>query len=178
MVIALAGRRIDAPDQPGRFPAKNEAVVAERIRRFIGEHQPLALVSSAACGADILALEAAAALGIRRRVILPFAREEFRKTSVTDRPGDWGERYDRLLDEIERHQDMIAAGHSKDEKGVYVRTNEAILDEAIALARESAVKAAAVIVWNGESRGAEDVTAAFADQARARGMEVFSIPTL
>ena len=58
------------------------------------------LVCSAASGADLLALGVASEMGIRRRVLLPFARALFRETSVADRPGDWGERYDRVLNEV------------------------------------------------------------------------------
>jgi hypothetical protein len=36
MVIALAGRRIDAPDaETKRFPADNAAAVQQKIREFI-----------------------------------------------------------------------------------------------------------------------------------------------
>ena len=34
---------------------------------------------------------------IPRYVLLPAQPEQFRKTSVTDRPGDWGTLYDKVL---------------------------------------------------------------------------------
>ena len=60
-----------------------------------------ALVSSAARGADLLALEEAGNLGMRRRCIPPFNRKRFRETSVVDQPGDWGNLYERIVDAVE-----------------------------------------------------------------------------
>ena len=91
MIIALAGRRIDAADaDTQRFPVENIELVRRRLRELFERERPEALVSSAACGADLIALDEAGALGIRRRVILPFDRRRFRETSVIDRPGRLG----------------------------------------------------------------------------------------
>src|SRR5450432_2011251 len=93
MIIALAGRRVDPVHaKQQRFPAasKNVEIVRERIRIILQTEGATVLVSSAACGADLLALSEAGALGLRRRVVLPYDRKEFRATSVTDRPGEWG----------------------------------------------------------------------------------------
>ncbi len=98
MVIALAGRRIDPPDIANpAFPLANVDAVRIRLREFFQAQSAAALVCSAACGADLLALDVAGTLGIRRRVVLPFAAERFRETSVTDRPGDWGSIFDRVI---------------------------------------------------------------------------------
>ena len=89
-VLAVSGRRIDeegAKEQ--RFPPGNEALVAARLRDMMVFATARAVVCSAACGADILALEIAAQLGLARRVVLPFGREQFRSTSVADRGEDW-----------------------------------------------------------------------------------------
>jgi hypothetical protein len=47
--------------------------LAARLRRFFHEQEASALVGSAACGADLLALEIAGELSLRRRVILAHA---------------------------------------------------------------------------------------------------------
>src|SRR3954451_21803468 len=71
LVMALAGRRVDAPDakQP-RFPPRNADEVRARIRRLFDTHNSAVLVGSAACGADILSLEAVGKQSLRRHVIL------------------------------------------------------------------------------------------------------------
>ena len=75
MIVTLAGRRIDAPNASiVRFPLDKSPTVHRRIQKLLEDYQVTALVSSAACGADLLALDVAGQLGIRRRVILSLAR--------------------------------------------------------------------------------------------------------
>jgi hypothetical protein len=63
-VIALAGRRIDAPGaDPPRFPLERVSAVRRRLADLLVQEQATALVCSAACGADLAALEAAEQLG-------------------------------------------------------------------------------------------------------------------
>ncbi|MDQ6664477.1 MAG: hypothetical protein M3Z23_08795 [Acidobacteriota bacterium] len=171
MIIVLAGRRIDAPgaDAP-RFPIGNVPRVRERIRAMLELHAPEALVCSAACGADLLALSEAGALGLRRRVILPFAPERFRETSVADRPGDWGPLYDKTLEQVEC---VVLTGKGEGTEA-YAATNLAIFDEAGKLGKH----VTAVLVWDGSSRGGDDLTAGFGDEARRRGLAVIEISTL
>jgi hypothetical protein len=99
-VIALAGRRIDADNaHPPRFPSANVEAVRATLSRTLEEAAASILIASAACGSDLLALDAASKLGIRCRIVLPFAPEVFRQTAVVDRtqPAYWGALYDRLL---------------------------------------------------------------------------------
>lgn len=87
-VIAQAGRRVDAANSTtARFPAANVSAVRERIKTKLLQEKPLALVSSAACGTDLLALDLAGELSIERYVLLPAKPEVFRSSSVTDRLG-------------------------------------------------------------------------------------------
>ena len=176
MVIALAGRRMDAPDaKTPRFPPQNEALVAARLRRFFERQHAAALVCSAACGADLMALEAAGALNLRCRIVLPFPPPRFRETSVADRPGDWGQRYDRVLAAVD---DVIVLDYPQHDSATYVRTNGAILDNAAALSTELRQPAGAAIVWDGQSRGPDDVTEQFLIEARARFGRVAEILTV
>ena len=178
-VLALAGRRVDAPgaEQP-RFPAANALEVQNRIEQQLRRSRAAALVCSAACGADLLALSAAHELGIRSRVVLPFPRAVFRRTSVTDRPGDWGDRYDRILDLVESRNDLVVLGLKEGDPGTYVATNEAILEQAVNLARNAGSDVIAVVVWDEQSRGSRDNTDQFRRAAERRLIPVVSIATL
>ena len=135
------------------------------------------LVCSAACGADLLALEVAGMLSWRRRVILPFGRERFRQTSVTDRPGDWGKLYDRVLDAVQDAGDLliesVPAGRDP-----YTFATGRILDEAGRLAVDSGENPVAVVVWDGGAGKPGDFTGEFAALARERGMAVLDVSTL
>ena len=108
MIIAVAGRRIDAAEaETPRFPLENVALVGRRLDARFEREGATAMVSSAACGADLVALMVAGRRGIRRRLVLPFGREKFRETSVTDRPGDWGPMYDQVLAELDPTRDVV-----------------------------------------------------------------------
>src|SRR5947199_10201537 len=105
-IVALAGRRIDPADaETARFPLRNVELVRDHLRKVLKGR--IALVCSAACGADLIALEEASDEGIRCKVILPFTEDEFRKTSVVDRPGDWGKQFDRLIAKTRHAGDPI-----------------------------------------------------------------------
>ncbi len=177
MIFALAGRRIDLPDAgAARFPLRNVDLVRSRLRALFAPHRSATLVCSAACGADLLALETAGALGWKRLVILPFDRDRFRETSVTDRPGDWRELYDRMLD-----QAMAAGGLRIGPCPVgepYETPAGLILDEAARLAAGCIESPTAVVVWDGREHPPIDLSKRFADAARARGMKVLSVSTL
>jgi hypothetical protein len=179
MVIALAGRRVDALGAaPPRFPAANVTAVRARIRVLLREQQALALVCSAACGVDLLALEAAAGLGIRRRIVLPYTRGRFRDTSVVDRGGDWGARFDAMVDAAEASGDLIVLGYAEGAETTYLATNTAILEQAAWLAEQWHHPVGAAVVWDGTARGEDDVTAAFLREAQHRGFPVWHVATL
>ncbi|HEY7780604.1 MAG TPA: hypothetical protein VIC85_10390 [Ktedonobacterales bacterium] len=191
MIIALAGRRIDAPDASvPRFPLASVPTVRERMRDLLVDRGARGVVCSAACGADLLALEVAGALGLRRRIVLPFDQEAFRAASVVDRPGDWGPVYDRVRDEVEARGDLRVLQTPPPRHAGYVRVVTAILDEAITLASAAAhtggvadqdgpgERVLAVAVWDGTPRGPDDLTAAFIAGARERALPVVQVPTL
>jgi class 3 adenylate cyclase/tetratricopeptide (TPR) repeat protein len=97
-VLVFTGNMVDqAGRATPRFPAGLEPAVARAIDHAISAIRPLAAYGSAACGADILCLERVHASGGEIHVVLPFPPEEFRRTSVDVVPGEWGARFDRLL---------------------------------------------------------------------------------
>jgi hypothetical protein len=176
-VIALAGRRTDAPDAANvRFPPANVDIVKERIRRHLERLTARTLVCSAACGADLVALDAAGELGLRRRVVLPFAEGRFRETSVIDRGAEWGALFDRVLAELLAKNDVVTLESVADDAAAYVAANTRILDEAQSAAA-TAEDVVAVLVWEGESRGEDDLTEAFGREARLRGLPVVHVLT-
>ncbi len=178
MIIALAGRRVDAPKAtPPRFPAENAAHVKEQIAEFLQTHQAQALVCAAACGADILALEAAGDSGLRRRIVLPFDRATFREFSVVDRGGDWGQRYDQIIAAVEAVGDLVEFAHDKNDEQTFFTGNLDILDQAQSLARELKTDLASLVVWDGESRGVGDVTGHFKQESLNRDLGVAEIIT-
>jgi hypothetical protein len=60
----------------------------------------------------------------------------------------------------------------------YLETNLKLLDRGQRLARENGVTAEAMVIWNGISRGPDDVTAHFLHEAESRKMTVLEISTV
>lgn len=183
MIIALAGRRIDAPDaEDRRFPPENTDMVRLRLRELFRANRATALVSSAACGADLLALSEAGAAGMRLRVVLPFDRRKFRASSVTDRPGDWGALFDRTTNELDAAGDLVVLPGDSEGDQAFAAVNHAIFDEAARLAsgagNEAIPTTTSVVVWEGSSRGPDDLTEAFREEAVKRGLPVLEVLTL
>jgi hypothetical protein len=135
------------------------------------------LVCSAACGADLVALDAADELGIRRRVILPFEEARFRKTSVVDRGAEWGPLFDRIMADLRARNDVVTLEVADGEAAAYAAANTMILDDAQAVAAEAGDDVVAVLVWEGESRGEDDTTEAFGREAHLRGLPVLQVLT-
>lgn len=178
VVAAVAGRRIDPPGASARrFPAGREPAVKAALRSLLIDLDALAVVCSAACGADILALETAGELGLRRLVILPFDANRFRQTSVADRPGDWGVRFDKIIAEVAARGDLIVLGLAEGDQA-YRGASREILERTKALAATLSAEARAIVVWEGSSRGPGDMTLLFLEQATDIGMPVRQIITI
>ena len=181
MIAALAGRRIDGP-APGvcRFPSDRIDMVKRAIQTRLREDGVRALVCAAACGADLLALEAAGELGIRRHIVLPFPVKVFKEGSVTDRecPLDFGKLYDRFVREAQDANDLRLLELNADDPQAYEKTNEAILDDARAIASAQEDEVEALAVWDKRLQSEHDYTAHFIHQAERRHVVVRSIPIL
>lgn len=97
-VIAFTGHMLDHPDRVcPRFDMSMVSEVAEALRARITEFGQAIGFSQAACGADILFLEAMQAAGMQTVVILPFAESDYLKTSVAFAGDDWVERHHRVM---------------------------------------------------------------------------------
>ena len=186
-VVALGGRRIDAePTSTPRFPFDQVDRVGMEIADQLRRTQAVALVCSAACGADLIALETAQKMGLPTRIILPFSAARFRETSVVDRPRPefWGSMFDRVTSVARAHGDLIELDAAEADDA-YSMTNGVIIREAKKLAgikdRErsrGSLRLIALVVWDGASRGPDDNTNKFVELARESSFRIEQILTL
>jgi len=185
-VVALGGRRIDPePTLTPRFPFDQVARVRTEITDQLRRGHAVALVCSAACGADLIALETAQDMGLRTRIILPFLAARFRKTSVVDRPRPefWGRIFDRVASVARAHRDLVELDIAESDDA-YSASNAIVIDEARKLAgikdrgQSSGLSLIALVVWEGASRGADDNTNKFVELARQAGFRVEQVLTL
>lgn len=174
-VAVLAGRRIDPADvKEPRFPLAESENVARKLLRHFRKEQIKRLTCSAACGADILALEVAEKLAIPATLVIPFSSNIFRSVSVTDRPGEWGDRFDRLVSAARLRGDLVELGLDVNDKNAFTATNELIVQSANTLG----VRRLAFVVWEGQTRGQTDATADFLSRALSLGFERRTVLTM
>jgi tetratricopeptide (TPR) repeat protein len=115
-VLAFAGHMIDATSRPvPRFPAALAPAVGAAIRAHLARaHQPI-IYTSAACGADLLCIEAAQDLGAEINIVLPFDRDDFVRTSVAVGGEGWVPRFERALERAKRVIPATAESHLGDD---------------------------------------------------------------
>lgn len=177
-IIAFAGRRVDPPGAGyRRFPLENLPLVRHRISAMLVSEGAAALVCSAACGADLIALAVAERLRLRRRIILPFAPDHFRETSVVDRPGEWGPVFDRCIAAARDGGDLVVLEAGTGD-AAYAAANKTIIREAQALGAGTSSRQVALVAWEGGPRDDTDATKGFLDLALAAGFEWRSVSTL
>jgi hypothetical protein len=185
-VILGAGRRIDPADQATRrFPLANVPLVRRRVMdamRALHHRGMHTAVTSGACGADLLLLDVAGALGMRRIMVLPYDAEAFKGTSVDDRPGDWGALFDRIRQEMmaSNNDRVVELALPRDGHAAYAAANDALVEEAMRANDEAhgTKPPATVVVWDGRSHGKTDLTAALVDRAKETGSEIIEVLTL
>jgi len=180
-VVAFAGRRIDAEGaKAARFPFANVGAVRAAIGASLERIAPYLLIASAACGADLMALQAAASGHIRMRMVLPFPPPRFRKSSVVDRPNPefWGRLYDDVINRAEKRGDIIVLHCRENDGSAYSAANKAIICTASAASAAPSTRRVALIAWDGAPHGDEDTTKEFAELAEQSGFTVLSISTL
>lgn len=182
MIIALAGRRIDAPHTgQARFPLENVEKLKKRLKDFFLFHKVSVLVCSAACGSDLLALDIAGELNLYRKIILPFPPEIFKMKSVNDCRGNWEPLFDRICNKLNQSENLLVLPYEEDDQNAYKKTNLEILNAAEKLvqsSRNETKKIIALAVWDGKSKEHDDTTAHFLEEARSRNMDIEEINTL
>jgi len=186
-VVAVGGRRIDAePTSTPRFPFDQVGRVGRKIADQLRRTQAVALVCSAACGADLIALETAQKMGLPTRIILPFSAARFRETSVVDRPRPefWGSMFDRVTSTARADGNLVELDAAEADDA-YSITNGIIIREAKKLAgikdRERSIgslRLIALVVWEGASRGSDDHTNKFVQLAQESGFRIEQVLTL
>ena len=176
VVVVFTGHLIDAPDRPdARFPPSAEPAVFAQIKRYVGEVRAKVAFASAACGADILFLEAMLELGGEINIVLPSDMESFVQASVV--PGgneNWVERFHRVVKAAK--QVTYASQHAATE--VYLAyANVLMFGLAKSRARGIEGQVRALAVWDGLP-GAGGGTASAISRWRSCGQSVRGLDPL
>ena len=133
---------------------------------------PVAAYGSAACGADILCLEAVLDLGGELHIVLPFPVDSFVETSVDLREdGRWRERFTSLLDRA--GEVLVIGDHPPDgDPSAYEYANLIITGLAKLRAQVLDTSLEGIAVWDGLGAGDRGGTASVVSLWRDLGIPV------
>lgn len=174
-VVVFTGHMIDRPTRErARFPARLEPAISKRIETALNELNAGFGFSGAACGSDILFLEGMMKRG-HTHIVLPFAVDEFVKTSVDITPDKrWKERFRRVLERAESVE--VASGAPSDWGGiVFEYANLLLLGLAQLRSRALDTDLVGLAVWDHNQGDGPGGTAETVKSWRQRGLKVVEI---
>jgi hypothetical protein len=128
-------------------------------------------LSSAACGSDILFLEAMLKREGEINVILPHIKEEFIKSSVTLIPGsDWGPRFEAVLEQATQ---VIIASENRASGNAMVYEYANLLLDGLAILRAKMLDTELIplVVWDGGVGDGPGGTSSLIQHWRSHGLE-------
>ena len=97
-LLVFAGHMIDGATRPiPRFPASYVSEVKREIVRRLDETDACIGYCSAACGSDLLFIEAMHERGAEVNVVLPYAKTDFLRSSVAFAGPEWTLRFEEAL---------------------------------------------------------------------------------
>ena len=177
-VLIYTGHMIDAPDrETARFPAPLESAVGDQIRERIAKIKPVAAYGSAACGADILCLEAVLEQGGETHITLPFPPDEFLQTSVcVGDEGNWQERFEQVIksaDSITVASDHQATGST----ATFEYANLLLTGMGQLRRRVLETSLVGLAVWDGENGDDAGGTGSAVEMWQGLGLDIEHIDT-
>ena len=169
VIIVYAGSQVDEPDREvPRLPGRAEAELMVRLRGLVQSLKPSLVIGALAAGADILFARAALAEGIPVQAVLPFGRDDFRRTSVESRGEPWTSHYDRILGNskvkvIEDSQKV------EDSAETFMAHNLTILDSASSIAEATGERVWVITIRPTPTSDSPSVTDDIVSRAEDRG---------
>lgn len=167
---------IDQPGRPqSRFPQAIEKKVGKEIAAILDRLNGGIGYSSAACGSDILFLEAMlrrkAENNVEINIVLPFPQDEFQKASVNIIPGsDWGKRFERMLKRATR---VIIASERRGTGNLIAYEYSNLLQDGLAILRAKMLDTDVIplVVWDGRRGDGPGRTSSLVKHWHSHGLE-------
>ena len=168
-VIIFSGHMIDSADRlRPRFPSHLVPAVAKEIKERVYRCDAQIGISSAACGSDLLFIEAMLERAAEIHVVLPWRKEEFLRTSVaiTDDPY-WTQKFDQLLKQVTSVTYLSQQGAPGGNLG-YVYCSDCMNGMALYRAETIGSDVTPVAVWDGKRGDGLGGTSSFVHFWRSR----------
>ena len=181
-LIVFAGHNPDLPGWRVRLPSESIPAAREAIRAQLKAMGARVGLASASAGADLLFTDVMRELGGGVHLVLPWAREEFRRSSVTnyDPPGErgqWGPLFDQALESAASTREIGQLYEPSSDAG-WEFMMEVTAGLAIQTARERRLDVQPVVLWDGrEGRGVGGTDSFFQFWNSQVGITPVIIPT-
>jgi class 3 adenylate cyclase len=174
-IAVFAGHMVDLQGRPmSRFPSSLVPRVQHEIRAWLDREDIKIGYSSAACGADLLFLEALLERGGDAHVILPFERDAFCTTSVAIAGGDWTSKFNRLLEKATVQ--ALSGRPLRFGEVAYDYANQVLHGLAIMHANRLETELRHLVVWDGQAGDGPGGTADVVHQWHRLGCAIDVIP--
>ncbi|HEY9674866.1 MAG TPA: SLATT domain-containing protein [Waterburya sp.] len=180
-VFLFCGHMIDSPkrEEP-RFPAAMESEARQRIEAVLERLNPyskcLAIAPGAACGGDILFIEACLRRNMNVEIFLPFYQPEFIQDSVSFAGEDWVSRFYAIQNHpnVTIHLQPDRLGDVPEGDNAYERNNRWVLYSTLMYGID---RVRLVVLWDGKGGDAPGGTGDMVQQVRQLGGIVEHIDT-
>ncbi len=148
-ILAFAGHMIDEPGRnPARFPPESEEIVRVKIREAIERLEPIAAVSPAACGGDILFAEEILRRGTPLYIILPFQNHQsFIEKSVAYAGAHWVERFKQVCAQAAHKPYAVKPGTYQTDQD-FEDNQRAIIFFALGLAAAKGIQLISLVLYD------------------------------
>lgn len=168
-IVVFSGVAFDRPEGPQRCPLSAENAIREAIRGRLTELGAEIGYSSAACGSDLLFIEAMLERGAEVNIVLPFAREDFERERVAYAGPVWARRFEIAL-KLASSVTYATPGPYLGDDVLYRFGNQSLQGAAIMRGRQFGVDPDLLTVWDmtpgGEIGGVSDFIDQWADMLR------------
>lgn len=176
-VAVFTGHMIDLPSRrEPRFPAERETEIYQSILQLLRNLGVKIGYASAACGGDILFLEAILEVKGEIHIVLPYPQEQFIKNSVDIIPNsNWRQRF---LNLIEQATEVSVASNSFYENSgiLYQYTNRLLHGLATMRSKQLDTELTPIALWDGKSGDGYGGTATMVKTWQEWGYNVEIIP--
>ena len=164
--LVFTGHMTDLPDRKApRFPPSLESAARTAIGAELDRVKARAVAggfASGARGGDILFHEECRKRGIATTIVLPFAPDDFVKTSIAGADGDWLRRFRLLWDETPAERQVVLNLPVNDD--AFAACNARLLELA---RRQGPIHL--IALWDGQGSDGPGGTADMVDQATGSG---------
>ena len=158
-VIAFMGQTIHGMGKSPGIDSADEKMLREKIRNLLDQYKIKIAFGALACGADLMIAEEILKRGGELNVILPFSREEFKRTSVSPAGRIWEERFDWALERAASVYEIVDDAYTGYDL-LYEACSLQIMGLAYLRSQTLGSQAYQVALWNGQPSASPGGTAA------------------